>query len=172
VIQATRNCACLALLITNVVMPEFNGRVLAEILTTARPEMKTLYTSGYTQDACVEQGELEPGCPLLDKPFTRDALARRSTRAPRFTDVVMRPSWPCSAPLGSILLRDSAHEDDCGSLGGKACRPSIPTRRQLSARWSRSFSNSRARNDFLDIVKGNGYSSVLSGAMFSFFILE
>jgi len=39
--------------------------------------MKVLYTSGYTGDVCVEQGELEPGCPLLDKPFTRDALAKR-----------------------------------------------------------------------------------------------
>ena len=67
----------IALLITDVMMPDINGRVLAEKLTTARPEMKVLYTSGYTGDVCVEQGELEPGCPLLDKPFTRDALAKR-----------------------------------------------------------------------------------------------
>ena len=74
---AERHQGPIALLITDVMMPEINGRVLAEALTTARPEMKVLYTSGYTGDACVEQGELEPGCPLLDKPFTRDALAKR-----------------------------------------------------------------------------------------------
>ena len=65
------------LLITDVVMPEVNGRVLAEALATTRPEMKVLYTSGYAGDACVEQGELEPEWPLLDKPFTRDALAKK-----------------------------------------------------------------------------------------------
>jgi PAS domain S-box-containing protein len=65
------------LLITDIVMPEANGRALAEKLTAVRPEMKVLYTSGYQDDACVEQGELEAGCPLLEKPFTRRALAKR-----------------------------------------------------------------------------------------------
>src|SRR5581483_5269123 len=65
------------LLITDLVMPQINGRVLAKTLTAARPEMKVLYTSGYSSVACVEQGELEPGCPLLEKPFTREALAKR-----------------------------------------------------------------------------------------------
>jgi FixJ family two-component response regulator len=65
------------LLITDVMMPDINGRVLAETLTAVRPEMKVLYTSGYTGDVCVEKGELEPGCPLLDKPFTRTALAKK-----------------------------------------------------------------------------------------------
>jgi two-component system cell cycle sensor histidine kinase/response regulator CckA len=67
----------IALLITDVIMPEANGRVLAKTITAARPEIKVLYTSGYTGDACVEQGELEPGWPLLEKPFTRDVLAKR-----------------------------------------------------------------------------------------------
>src|ERR1700674_2830817 len=74
---AERHQGSIALLITDVIMPEINGRVLAQKLTTVRPEMKVLYTSGYTGDVCVEKGELEPGCPLLDKPFTRDALAKR-----------------------------------------------------------------------------------------------
>ena len=67
----------IALLITDVVMPEVNGHVLAEKLTAVRPEMKVLYTSGYTDNACVERGELEAGCPLLEKPFTGDDLAKR-----------------------------------------------------------------------------------------------
>jgi two-component system cell cycle sensor histidine kinase/response regulator CckA len=67
----------IALLITDIVMPETNGQALAKALTAVRPEMKVLYTSGYAYDACVEQGELEAGYPLLEKPFTRGALAKR-----------------------------------------------------------------------------------------------
>jgi CheY-like chemotaxis protein len=67
----------IALLITDVVMPETTGRVLAKTVTAARPEMKVLYISGYMGPACVENGELEPGGPLLEKPFTRDVLAKR-----------------------------------------------------------------------------------------------
>ena len=74
---AERHQGPIALLITDVMMPDINGRVLAETLTAVRPEMRVLYTSGYTGDVCVEKGELEPGCPLLDKPFTRTALAKR-----------------------------------------------------------------------------------------------
>ncbi len=74
---AERHEGPIAMLITDVVMPEINGRVLAKALTTARPKIKVLYTSGYADDACVEQADLEPGCPLLEKPFTRDALANK-----------------------------------------------------------------------------------------------
>jgi len=74
---AERHEGPIALLITDVVMPGMNGRVLAETLIAARPEMKVLYASGYTSDACVEQGQLEPGSPLLEKPFNRDVLAKK-----------------------------------------------------------------------------------------------
>jgi two-component system, cell cycle sensor histidine kinase and response regulator CckA len=62
------------LLITDVMMPEANGRVIAKTILATRPEMKVLFTSGYTGDACIEQGELELGWPLLEKPFSRAAL--------------------------------------------------------------------------------------------------
>lgn len=67
----------IALLITDVVMPEITGPALAETLRAVRPEMKVLYMSGYADDTCVEQGQLEAGCPLLGKPFTRDAFAKK-----------------------------------------------------------------------------------------------
>jgi len=67
----------IALLISDVVMPETSGSALAATLTAARPEMKVLYISGYAGDMCIEQGDLEAGFPLLDKPFTRSALAKR-----------------------------------------------------------------------------------------------
>jgi len=74
---AERHDGPIPLLITDLVMPHINGRVLAKTLTTVRPEMKVLYTSGYSSDVCVEQGELEAECPLLEKPFTLETLAKR-----------------------------------------------------------------------------------------------
>jgi CheY-like chemotaxis protein len=74
---AERHRGSIALLVTDVVMPEVNGQVLAETLTAIRPGMKVLYTSGYSNHATVERIELEAGSPLLEKPFSRDALAKR-----------------------------------------------------------------------------------------------
>jgi signal transduction histidine kinase/DNA-binding response OmpR family regulator len=73
---AERHLGPIALLVTDVVMPECNGIVLARQLSALRPEMKVLYTSGYSTHASIEQGEREAGSPLLEKPFTRDGLAK------------------------------------------------------------------------------------------------
>jgi DNA-binding NtrC family response regulator len=74
---ADRHQGPIALLVTDVVMPEINGHDLAKALTAIRPEMKVLYTSGYSTHAGVELIKLEAGCPLLEKPFTRDNFAKR-----------------------------------------------------------------------------------------------
>lgn len=73
---AERHEGVIALLLTDLVLPEVDGQVLAKTLSALRPEMKVLFTSGYTGDTCFEQGGLAPGCSFLEKPFTRDALAK------------------------------------------------------------------------------------------------
>jgi CheY-like chemotaxis protein len=74
---AARHKGPLPLLITDVVMPGFSGRVLAERLTAVRPETKVLYTSGYAGDEVAQHGLLEAEFAFLEKPFTRDALIRK-----------------------------------------------------------------------------------------------
>jgi len=63
------------LLLSDVVMPELGGRLLAERLTAVRPEIEVLFMSGYTDDDILRRGLLERGQKLLQKPFTGSALA-------------------------------------------------------------------------------------------------
>jgi two-component system cell cycle sensor histidine kinase/response regulator CckA len=65
------------LLVTDVVMPMMGGRELARHIMSMRPGIKVLFVSGYSEEAILNQGLLEPGTALLQKPFTADALPRR-----------------------------------------------------------------------------------------------
>jgi PAS domain S-box-containing protein len=65
------------LLVTDVVMPEMSGRALAERLQAIRPELKTLYLSGYTDDRLVISDAKDEATMFLQKPFTIDALASK-----------------------------------------------------------------------------------------------
>jgi PAS domain S-box-containing protein len=65
------------LLLTDVVMPDINGRDLAHRFESTRPDMKVLFMSGYTDDAVVRHGILQEGIAYLQKPFTPGSLATK-----------------------------------------------------------------------------------------------
>ena len=55
-------------------MPGMNGRELAEAITARRPEIKTIYMSGYTDNAIAHHGVLGPDVVLIEKPITAEKL--------------------------------------------------------------------------------------------------
>jgi signal transduction histidine kinase len=65
------------LLFTDVVLPGRSGRVIADEAIKLRPELKVLFTTGYSRNAIVHQGRLDPGVQLISKPFTFEQLATR-----------------------------------------------------------------------------------------------
>ena len=68
------------LLITDVVMPEMNGRELSNRLTTLLPDLKSLFMSGYTANVIAHRGVLKDGVHFLQKPVSRNNLALKVRR--------------------------------------------------------------------------------------------
>ncbi|HLM61287.1 MAG TPA: response regulator, partial [Pyrinomonadaceae bacterium] len=65
------------LLMTDVVMPEIGGRELSEILKSKLPDLRVLFTSGYTDDAIVRHGVIEINSNFIQKPFSPEMLASK-----------------------------------------------------------------------------------------------
>ncbi len=86
VLEASDGAAALALLteneqvdliFTDIVMPGMTGRVLADEAVKLRADVKILYTTGYTRNAVVHNGVLDPGTEFIAKPYTGAALANK-----------------------------------------------------------------------------------------------
>jgi len=75
-----------------------NGRQLVEEALKRRPSLKTLYTSGYTENAIVHHGRLDPGVLLLTKPYRKSDLALMIRRA------LDQPAGS-EGTMGSVTLR-------------------------------------------------------------------
>ena len=65
------------LVVSDVIMPRMGGKVMAEWLKTSYPDIKILFTSGYTDDAIAHHGVLETGVEFLSKPYTPATLTRK-----------------------------------------------------------------------------------------------
>jgi two-component system cell cycle sensor histidine kinase/response regulator CckA len=74
---AAAHAGAIQLLVTDVIMPGENGRVLAERLVASYPGIKVLYISGYTDSFIAGHGVLGPKSNLLNKPFTEEALIHK-----------------------------------------------------------------------------------------------
>ena len=67
----------ISLVVTDVIMPQMGGKVMAEWLKATYPDLKVLFTSGYTDDAIADEGVLETGVEFLSKPYTPAILAHK-----------------------------------------------------------------------------------------------
>jgi PAS domain S-box-containing protein len=65
------------LLLTDVVMPDINGKSLFEKVSASRPDIRVLYMSGYTDDVIVHHGVIDPDVAFIEKPFSIEGLAAK-----------------------------------------------------------------------------------------------
>jgi hypothetical protein len=74
---ANRFSGQIHLLLTDVILPGMNGRVVSERLKGLRPDVKVLFMSGYTADLIAHRGALDCGVAFLRKPFSPEQLAAK-----------------------------------------------------------------------------------------------
>lgn len=73
----TRHEGAIDLMVTDVVMPQMNGRELARQLTGLRPTLKVIFVSGYADDVIAQYGPLDADMAFIQKPFSPDTLLRK-----------------------------------------------------------------------------------------------
>lgn len=76
-LELLRSKAPFDLLLTDIIMPGWNGRELAREAERLRPGIRVLYMTGYSRNAVVHQGRLDEGVDLLQKPVSQAQLAMR-----------------------------------------------------------------------------------------------
>jgi hypothetical protein len=72
-----QHAGAIDLLVSDVVMPRMSGGELSQLLEAQRPQLKTVFMSGYSDDAVVRHGVTEAGVLFLQKPFSLSLLARK-----------------------------------------------------------------------------------------------
>jgi DNA-binding response OmpR family regulator len=84
--------APIRLVVTDVIMPLMGGKAMAEWLKTTHPDLKILFTSGYTEEPGVQPGVFKAGIDFLAKPFTPATLAHK------VREVLDQPNVPTANP--------------------------------------------------------------------------
>ena len=74
---AEQHAGKIGLLVSDVVMPDMNGKVLYTRLAERWPNLKVLYMSGYSENVITNHGVFEPGVHFIQKPFTTDAFIHK-----------------------------------------------------------------------------------------------
>jgi two-component system, cell cycle sensor histidine kinase and response regulator CckA len=103
---AQEHAGAIDLLLTDVIMPDMNGRDLAAALTVSCPKLKPLFMSGYTSDIIAHHGILADGVHFIQKPFSMHQLAEKvretlDQKGPGLADSELRAEQPAqSAPYG------------------------------------------------------------------------
>ena len=78
---AAKHAGQIDLILTDLMLPEMNGRELAGRLRASHPRARLLYMSGFPNEGAARWGSLEAGVPFLSKPFTMDSMARKVREA-------------------------------------------------------------------------------------------
>ena len=78
---ASEHVSTIHLLMTDVMMPEMNGRELAKGLLPLRPDLKRLFMSGYTANVIADRGVIDEGVNFIEKPFSTQDLATKVREA-------------------------------------------------------------------------------------------
>ena len=82
----------ITLLLTDIVLPGMNGRQLADRVHARMPDVKVLFTTGYTRNAIIHNGMVDPGLAFIPKPFTLAQLANKVDQTLRAERVVANSS--------------------------------------------------------------------------------
>jgi PAS domain S-box-containing protein len=112
------------LIFTDVVMPgPMRSTELAKVATRLMPNLKVLFTSGYTRNAIVHGGRLDPGVQLLSKPYSREQLASKIRRMLASANPAVSAEMPSPSARGSlqtltvlVVDDDSASQEAVGEL--------------------------------------------------------
>ncbi|MCB9867956.1 MAG: PAS domain S-box protein [Phycisphaerales bacterium] len=91
-LNVAADCTDLDMLITDVIMPDINGRELCNMMRRTRPGLPALFISGYTANVIAHHGVLDDGVEFLEKPFTRQRLLERVREV-----LAARPAAPRAA---------------------------------------------------------------------------